>query len=442
MAANITSLGVGSGLDLNTLVNGLMSVERQPLTALNTKLSSVNADISAMGTLKSALSKFQDSISALADTSAFNVFATNSSDTDVATATASTGAGKGSYSISVTRIAENHRMAAATTFANTDTATVASAGNTMTIGVGSQSFAVNIGGKTLQQARDAINNATDNKGVTASIIHDNVGYRLLLSAKDTGSANFLTVGYSGSDAFALASLNTDRNASGSFTAADLDAVAVIEGTFNVTSSSNTLTDAVQGVSITLKSAGSTTLNVERDDAAIKKSADSFASATSNLFAKLKELRTGSLKSYGAMLRSIESQVRGILTSTANVGGSFSSLSAVGLETQRDGSMTVNSTTFTSALQTDLSGVVKLFTDSSNGLAVRLKTFMTNYVQSGGVLESQTKTLSDKASRLTSQQTKLQAHLDLVENRYIEQYTKLDSVISKLQSSSSYLSKLF
>lgn len=438
----VTSLGAGSGLDLNTVVSGLMSVERQPLTAVQQKLSSVNADISAIGKLRSALSTFQTAMDKLSNASAFDVHSTTSSDEDVLTATAASGAAKGSYALEVTRIAEYHRLAAGTALANSDVATVGSSGDTMTIDVGGEDFTVTIGGKTLEQVRDAINDASDNSGVTASIIKDNSGYRLLLSANDTGSENFVSTSYSGADPFSLAAVNTDRNSSGTFTAADLDAVLKLEGQFDITSSSNTLTDTIDGVTLTLKSAGTTTINVARDDDAIKKSAESFASATSDLFNTLESMRNGSLGDYGALLRGIETRVRSILGATVGSGSNSTSLSDVGLETQRDGSLKLDSEAFISALQSDFSNLTRLFTDSTDGLAVQLDDLMTSYLQSGGIIDSQKTSLEDRAQRLETQSSRLEARLELVQDRYTKQFSALDSLVANLQQTSRFLNQLF
>jgi flagellar hook-associated protein 2 len=434
----VTSLGIGSGIDLNSLVSGLMAVEQQPLTALQTKMSSVNSQISAIGKLKSALSTFQDAMAKLTKESSFKVHTASSSEEEVLTASASESAARGNYSVTVNRIAEYHRMAAGTTFADTGTTTIGTGGDTMTITVGGDAFNVAIGGKTLSEIREAINDASDNTGVTASIIHDDAGYRLLLAADDTGSESFITTSFSGSDPFALASLNTDRNSSGTFTAADLDAVLQLEGQFQITSSSNTVTDPIQGVSLELKSAGTVTVKVDRDEDAIEANAKSFAEAASTLFSTLDGLAAKDLKGYGSLLRGIENQVRGMLATEANVGGSYTLVSEVGLQTQRDGSIELDSDIFADALQADFAGVAALFTDSTNGIAVRLDAIMDEYLQSGGILASQMDNLNNQLSGMKDRESRLEARLELIQNRYIKQFSALDTLLSSLQTTSSFL----
>lgn len=434
----VTSLGIGSGIDLNSLVSGLMAVEQQPLTALQTKMSSVNSQISAIGKLKSALSTFQDAMAKLAMESSFKVHSATSSDEDVLTASASSSAARGNYSVTVNRIAEYHRVAAGTTYADSDTTAIGTSGDTMTIAVGGEDFTVSIGGKTLAEIRDAINDASDNTGVTASIIRDDAGHRLLLAADETGSDNFVTATFSGSDPFALSNLNSDRDGSGAFTAADLDAVIQLEGQFQITSSSNTVTDPIQGVSLELKAAGTTTIKVERDEDTIETNVESFADAASTLFATLDSFAAKDLKGYGGLLRGIENQVRGMLATPASVGGSYSFVSEIGLQTQRDGSIKLDSDILVDALRADFAGVAALFTDSTNGIAVRLDAIMEEYLQTGGILESQTDNLNNQLSSMKDKESRLEARLELIQNRYIKQFSALDTLLSSLQTTSSFL----
>jgi flagellar hook-associated protein 2 len=436
----VSSLGAGSGLDLNTLLNGLMAAERQPLAAVETRLRATNTEISGVGKLRSALADFQKSMAGLAEESAFRAFSATSTDEDVATVSASGSAARGSYAVTVTRVAENHRLAAATTYANADTATLGSSGDTMTIDVGGDSFTVSIGGKTLEGVRDAINDADDNPGVTASIIHDDAGYRLLLTADETGSDSFLATTYSGTDPLGLYSLNSDRNSSGSFTSADLDAVASIAG-FSVTSSSNTLDDVVDGVTFTLVGAGSSTVSISRDNDKIQESASSFASAATKLFDVLDDLKNGSLSDYGALLRGIEARVRGVLTDTVG-SDTYTSLSSVGIQSKVDGSIEFDSEAFLDALQSDYSNVVDLFTNGTNGFAVQLDGLMDSYLQSGGIVDAQEDSLDSRASRLEDQQTRLEARLEMVQDRYVKQFTALDSLVASLQQTGSFITRMF
>ena len=439
----ISSPGVGSGLDINSIINGIMSVEQLPLTNLQNKDTDLHTQLSAIGKLQSAISAFQSSMQDLSSASKYLAYSATSSDTSVLSASATQSAAQGSYSVQVTRIAENHRMVAANTFADTDTTTIGTSGDTMTIGVGGNNFTVSTGGLTLGQIRDAINNATDNTGVTATIIKDNSGYHLELSANDTGSTHALSVSYSGADPFNFTTLNADRNGDGSFTSADLDAEVTLEGQFQITSSSNTISDAIQGVSLTLTAAGSTTLNITRDTSTVSDSVKAVGDAFSSLVSTIRGLENGDLKNQSNILVSIENQLRRVITTPVSISGSsFTTLSQIGLQTQKDGSLTVNQTTLDKALQTNFSGVSALLTDSTSGIAVQLQQIATNLLDTNGPIESRTDSLNRQIKSNENQQAALQSRLDTLRNTLVKQYTAMDSLVATLQNTTTYLTQQF
>ena len=147
----LSTPGIGSGLDISSIIDQLMTIESQPLVQLGVEEIELQAQLSAFGTLKSTVSTFSDAMSELSDADKFKVFKVTSSDEDVLTAAADSTTAKGTFGIEVTRIAENHRLAATTVFADTDTTKIGNPGDTMTITVGATAFVVDIGGKTLDE---------------------------------------------------------------------------------------------------------------------------------------------------------------------------------------------------------------------------------------------------------------------------------------------------
>lgn len=432
--AGVSSPGIGSGIDISGIVNKLMAIEQQPISKINTQLVELKAQVSAYGALKSSVSTFRDTLDKLADLSKFKVYAATSSDTTVLSGSASSAAGKGVYNLEVKRLAENHRMAANTTYADTGTTTIGTAGDTLTLTAGSSGFTVDTGGKTLAGIRDAINQAADNTGVTASIFKDDTGYRLSLAANKTGADGALAVAYSGSDVFALQTLNTDRDASGSFTPADLNAVVKLENNFTITSTSNTISDAVEGVTMTLVKAGTVTLSVDRDTASVTSAVQDFAKSYSDLIALMTKMRGDVLKTDQSAVSGIESQMRALLNQSADVTGSFSNVFQVGLSTQKNGSLAVNATTLASTMNSDYAGFANLFADPTKGIASRLRNLANSFLDTGAVidgrrqgLESQIKSSEDRKARMTQR-------LAIVQDRLTQQYNKLDSVVSSLQGS--------
>jgi flagellar hook-associated protein 2 len=436
----LSSPGIGSGLDVKGIVEQLMAIERQPLTRLGTRQVEISTQISAYGALKSAVSAFQTAIDKLNDLSKFKVYKATSSDDTILTATASSSAAKGSYTLLVNRIAENHRMSSATTFADSGSTTIGAAGATMTIGVGGDSFTVEYGAKTLANIRDAINQAGNNTGVTASIIKDDSGYRLLLAANETGAGDALTVSYSAADPFSLTTLNADRDQSGGFTSADLNASVQLEGQYTITSRSNSLTDTIDGVSVTLKKAGTVTLSVDRDTAAVQKSVEDFAKAYSDLVKTITKMSNEALRSDRAALLDIEAQLRGVLNSNLAAVDTFANVFEVGLSTQKDGTLSVNATVLSDALGADFGGVAALFADADNGVAVRLSALADDFLATGGLLDGRTVGLQAQANRLDDQKATIEQRLTIIEQRYLKQFAALDTLVSSLTSTSNFLTQ--
>lgn len=436
----LSSPGIGSGIDVRGIIGKLMSVEQQPLLKINTRVVELKTQLSAYGALKSSVSGFRDAIDKLADPTRFKAFEATSSDEKVATASASSSAAKGVYTLNVLRIAENHRMAAGTTYANTDTAVLGTAGDRMTIAVGSAAFNVDFGGKTLGAIRDEINSAATNTGVTASILKDNVGYRLSLSSNGTGGDKAIGVTYTGPDPFALQTLNADRDTSGGFTIADLNASVQLEGQFNITSSSNTLSETIQGVSITLQAAGTTTVKIDRDTASVEASVQSFVKAYSDLIGNLSKMRGQALKSDSSGLASIESQMRNVLSQQVDVEGSFNNAFEIGISTQKNGTLTLDSKVLNNAITANFDGLAKLFADPNQGLAKRLSSLATSFLDTGGMLDGRSQGLSNQISTEESKKALLEERLKIIEVRLTKQYNSLDLIVSRMQGSANLLTQ--
>lgn len=437
----ISSPGIGSGLDVNSIVSQLMAVERQPVNRLETQKSTYKSQLSAYGQLKSAVSSFRDAMAKLDSPSDFRLFTATSANEDYFTATAGSTAAAGSYNIEVVRIAERHRMAAgdANTYAATDT-DIGAAG-TMSITVGSEpAFSVNLAGQSLAGIRDAINNASDNPGVTASIINDDVGNRLVLTANDTGSSNALSVSYSGSDPFALQTLNTDRDGSGGYTSADLDAVLVLEGQFTVTRSSNTIDDAIDGITLDVKAAGTAGLTVARDTGGITKQAQAFVDAYNNLKSTIETLRGGTLEAENTLL-SIDRQLRTEFnTVPTGLSGQFSYLSEVGVSFQKDGKLALDSDTLKTALDNDFDGVAQLFANDDQGYAFRVRSLADTMLQTNGLIDARRDGINDSISSIDTRIDMLNRRLDITESRYRAQFSALDGLVAGLTKTGNFLTQ--
>ncbi|MCX7205163.1 MAG: flagellar filament capping protein FliD [Proteobacteria bacterium] len=376
--AGISSLGSGSGMDLNGLIDKLMTAEKAPLKDLLLKEASYQAKISAYGSVKSALSAFQNSVKALSSVQGFKSTSATLADTSIATVTSSSLAQPGSYSLEVSQLAQNQKLTSSsfsTPNAGIGTGTLtiqfgtvntqnteSTADDTFTgnANVKKAAFSVTIDEKnnTLSGIRDAINSSKSNTGVSASILNDGTGNRLVLTSKDTGAENSLKISVSDADGNStdtggLSALAYDpagvRNLTE--TQAAKDAKFKIDG-ISVSKPTNLVGDAIQGLTINLTKVSSptstgaitlapTTITVGSDLNGIKDSIKGFVKAYNELNKTLKEVSSytpgnGAAAAKAAPLngessiRAIQNQMRSVVNQMQGEGSYFQSLSDVGV----------------------------------------------------------------------------------------------------------------
>ena len=357
----ITSPGIGSGLDVNTIVSKLMSIEQRPFTLLNQKQSSYQTDLSAYGTVSSLFAAFQGAMKNLSVAASYQGLTAASGDASIFTTSAATTATPGSYSVSVTNIAQTQVLAAA----GIASAQSASSTGTLIVKVGSGAAAtvtIDASNNTLEGVRDAINAA--GAGVTASIVNDGSAspYKLVLTANATGAANTvqvtnnLTAGELQDTITSLAEVRVGK-----------DAALTVNGVA-IKSASNTVTTVIPGVTLNLNKSGDSTLTVTRDSASLQASVTSFVNAYNNVNSTLGTLTgyNAATKQGGPLLgdsaaQKLQVQVRSILSrAVAGTGGSLTTLSQIGVSFQKDGSLAVDSTKLTHAITTNFSGIAALF----------------------------------------------------------------------------------
>ena len=444
----ITSAGVGSGLDVENIITKLMAIERQPIDRLDSKKTLVDAQVSAYGSLKSKVSSFQTAMSNLSSLSKFQAFSGSSNDESLFTVSAGSAASVGSYDVNVVELAQRDKIA---TKAYADSSAVVGEG-TLTFSVGADSFSVTVDGtnNTVAKLRDSINNATDNTGVTASIVTDDAGAHLVLSSNDTGTENALTVSAvdndgNNTDDAGLSSLAYDVGGGVVHRAAistALDAVVEIDG-FTVTSASNVISGALEGISITAKAKGASTIDVTRDDETITAAVQSFADAYNALRTELTNQRKkgGTLEADSTVL-TIERQLSGVLNSGGAItGSSFSYLSQVGLTTDDSGKMNLNTDILTNVLNTDFSSVANLFAAPDEGIASRLESLAAGILKiDGGLIKSREDGLSTQLRGIEDQKFRLEDRMVSIERRLRAQFSALDTLVSSLSSQGDFLTQ--
>ena len=384
----ISSPGIGSSLDVNSIITQLMALEGRSVTALDTKEASYQAKLTAYGSLKGALSSFQLAVQALATPAKFTANKASIADATVVSASAGSSAAAGSYGIEVTALAQAQKLKTSSTF-TAGSSTLGS--GTLTIRFGTYSagtftpnadkdtktIAVAAGQNSLSGVRDAINAA--NVGVSASIVNDGSGNRLVISSKDTGTANALKITVADDDSnntdnAGLSQLAYDASTGGtanlSQTQAAQNAAAIVDG-ITVSKASNSFSDVIEGVTLTLlkTNAGApTTLTVARDTGSIKSAVESFVKAYNDASKVLKDLsaydaatKKGAILQGDSTVRSIQSQLRAVLNGAlTTAGGGLTALSDIGVTFQKDGTLALNSTRLQQAMDDPAKDIATLF----------------------------------------------------------------------------------
>jgi flagellar hook-associated protein 2 len=444
--ASITSTGVGSGLDVNSLVSQLVAAERKTADArLGAADKKATTEFSAVAKLKSALSTFQSSVQTLTTRAAFEPRSVSVGNDKLLKVSADATAVAGHYDVEVVQLAKAAQLGSAA-FVGGDSSVVGT--GTLTLSLGAQSFDVTVDGtnNTLANIRDAINSANTNPGVRATIIRDTQGSRLVLTSATTGVANVVTVstadGDSGLQRLTSAQLTTIAPAQ--------DAIVKIAG-YEVHSTSNTVANAIDGVTLSLTAAEPgevVAVDVTRDDTAMKGKIETFVGAFNALANQVKVLgaydaatETAGPLLGDAMLRGIDAQLRRMLSDpVAGVPGN-PTLSSLGISTTADGTLKLDGDKLTKALAADPGALTKVFS-SENGVATRLNTYLTARLSTTGEIASRNTSISERLKDVTKQQKALEARMEVIQARYMKQFSALDSLLTNLQSTSTYLTQQF
>jgi flagellar hook-associated protein 2 len=462
--ASISSPGLGSGLDVKSIVSQLVALERRPIDKLGLEKVATEARLSSFGLLQSYTTNLRDASKKLALPGTWTQSSVTSSDTDKVSATVTGSAGTGAYSVSVTQLARSQSLASSS-FASSSS-TFGAGTLTLQIGAwaagappsfspksGSSPAAVAItAGDSLSTIKDKINAA--DAGVKASIVNDGSGARLVIRSVSTGEENAVRIASSGDASLNDLAYSPDGVPAGAMTEtlAALDALATING-LPVSSSSNTLSGTIDGVSLTLKqvSVSPVEINTSSDTQAMRKSVDDFVKAYNDLNNYITEQTkydpekkvAGKLQGDTAT-RSLQQQLRSMLQSTSGASATYSSLSRVGIEIQRDGSLLVNSTRFSSAISDPPSLATAFTTDavgeSNDGFAVRFTSLTTALTDGDGLLERRSEGFRSQIKRQQAQMTSLESRVARTEERLLRQYNTLDSNVGKLNSLGSYVSQ--
>jgi flagellar hook-associated protein 2 len=450
--ATITSTGIGSGIDIEGIVTKLVTVEGQAQTRqLDTKQAALTAKLSSFGSFKSALDSLKTALQPLADLAKFQGRQVTVGDADFLAVTATSSAAPGSYSVEVQNLAKAQKLVSKALGLATSTLGVGTL--TLTAGGRTANTVIDASNNTLAGIRDAINAATDNPGIAASIISASDGARLILSGTSTGAINSFSIAASGGDGgLAALAYSAPSGATANFPTviAAQNARVNIDG-FSVESATNTVSDALTGVSLNLVKQSlpstPTTVTIAYDRSAARQAIDTFVKAYNNLVGNSKTATAfdAKTKQSGALLgdttlRDATASIRRELGRPNDANTTLRVLADIGITSSLDGTLKVDSTKLDAALASGFDAVGRLIAGTT-GIATRVSTLIDGYTKAGGQIELRTKGLDTNVASITASRQKLAERLAAFEKRLRAQYNALDTTISQLKNTANYLTQL-
>jgi len=462
---SISFNGLGSGLAVSDIVDALVNAEQAPAEArLNTKEASLTTDISAVGALKSALEKVQTSMEALGDSDQYQQRSTSGTD-DFISISADEDAQPGSYNVKVDALAQAHKLSSPAFAADE-----AIGAGVITIGSGTNSFSTVLSAtNTLEDLRDQINNGPftgndSNDSVVATIVTSDTGQHLVLTSKETGEDNAITITVQDDDGN-----NTDTGGLSrlAYDVSDADplnhttnltevnaaqnAQITIDGTLTISSNTNEFTNVIDGVDITAKKLHGTDddisdIAVTENNNNIKTGLNSFISSYNELLELSNNLGASGADGVGVMagdslLRGVMSKLRDTITDSVNVGGSSLSLSQLGVETDRYGVLSLDSDTLNDQINADVGLVQQFFVgsnDEDGGFAQSFDDLVSFYTDTDGIIQNRIDSKTNQLDDLDDQRESLTSKMESLSSRLYAQYNAMDLLVASLNNTSSYV----
>ncbi|WP_024612418.1 flagellar filament capping protein FliD [Pseudoalteromonas sp. TB64] len=450
---SITFNGLGSGLAVADIVDALVNAEQAPAESrLNTTESKLTTDISAVGALKSALEKVQTSMEALGDSDKYQQRSTSGND-DFISISADEDAQPGGYDVKVNNLATEHKILSQAFGADT-----AVGEGTMTLTSGNNSFDIDVSDTaTLSEIRDAINDSSDNDSINATIITDDNGQHLVMSAKNSGAENEIKIEIADTDGN-----NTDVNGlsrlafdsagvqNASEIIAAIDASITIDGSLTVSSSSNEFAGVIDGITITAKKPHDvdddiSDISVTENNNNIQSGLNSFITSYNELLELSNTLGASGEGGAGVMagdslLRGVMSKLRSEITESVDLGdGNSLSLSQLGVETDRYGVLTLNTETLDEQIDANVNLVQQFFVgNDDDGFAQSFDELMSFYTDSDGIIQNRIDSKTNQLDDLDDDRLDLASKMESLSSRLYAQYNAMDLLVASLNNTSSYV----
>lgn len=428
--STITSLGIGSGLDLNGLLTQLNESERSRLKPIEQKITQEESKISGYGKFKSALSELSDASDRLSDAQTFNQKGVDV-DGESVYASVDNNATDARYDIDVTQLATRGNVAS-----NSFGSKINSIGNTateLTISFSEkEDVVINIdANSSLEDINKKINDNVE--GVTSSIIFDGDGYRLAVSSENTGSQESVS-GLSIQDTMTTEVANIGENAT--FTANGV----------TITNPSNTVDNSIEGLSINLTDLGRSVITIENDDELIKEALTDFVDKYNSFKDTVDSLTSFDIESgmSGSLngeytVRNVSNNISRMLSSTTGT-GEMNMLADLGISNTSDGRLEIDEDRLNGQIASNKDSVMDFLTNEDYGFANKIGSMLDSNLNSNGVVNNAITNSENRIDGLRSQYTRYEENIETSINRYRTQFEQLDSMIAQMSQTSSYLSQ--
>lgn len=464
--------GIGSGIDIDSIVASMVAAERAPKeTQLATLEKKTTTQITAVGALKGAISDFQTALGALNKPELFQARSATSSKSDLVGVTATTTAGAGSYQLEVKSLASSSKVALQP-FTNTAGAPATFGGGTLTFKIGDKNLSVVVdeANNTLAGIRDAINVGGKDIGLTATIVTDDAGARLVLSSASTGAGEDITVEgkttNAGLGSRLLEALSFDGSIAepdpsdeaamalyreGPMTLSKAQSAQISVDGLLITSKTNKVEGAIEGVTLDLKAKTIAneplTVTVAEDKAGVKKQIQSFVDSYNKLIGvinaqtKVTSVGEGKAPVTGALVgdataRTLLNTIRNELVNVQG-DGALRALTDIGITTQKDGTLAIDSAKLDKAMASNFGELSGLFT-GDKGLASRLDAKLKPYTETGGILEQRNKAMTETITKIDDQKEALTRRITSLQERLYKQFNAMDLLVGQLSNTSSSL----
>ncbi len=449
--ASITSAGVGSGLDLESIIKASIDAENVPkMQAFIKKEESIQKELTSIDAISSAISQLESTVEKLSDIENFNkrtATLTQPSSGDLISVSTTSNSTAGKFDVEVVQLAQGSRAVSATGYsASSDVVTTT--GGTLTLAAGASNFSVNLSaGATLEDVRNAINDENTNFGVIANIINTGTESKLVLTSNETGLGNDLVVTNDIAELDGVSTVANGGGAGGLAIAVEdqaSDAIIKVDG-ITIQNDSNTFTNAVQDMTITAikesENNETSRINIDYDKTAVNTLIDEFIANYNNLIGNIGfQTRIGNPLNGDASMRALQNQLNSSLSTPLSGVEPFETLFDIGLGIDKEGYLEKSSLvrSVNESLDDYYDQVGEVFA-GENGIAAQFQGLIDNYIDSKGIIKERETSLNSQLDDLEDDVANHEYRMEQLEVRLRKQYSSLDVLLAEMQSTQSYLS---